>query len=346
MSKSRVSIVDVARKANVSVSTVSRALNNYSDMNEETRKRILKIVKELDYYPNSIARGLVKQKTNILGLMLSYASGTTLLDLYLFEFIQGILEKVNNEKYNVCLLGTGLNFENSTKRLLKQKFVDGVILRATESNNELAKQLEEWEIPFVSLGKFDIPCSENWYSVSSDDFGGAFKATSYLINLGHTKIGFIGENNFKVAGVQERLKGYKKALEAKLMNDQEELIINGDFTMESGFQGALKLLENKQRPSAIFAANDQMAIGVIKATHYLGIKVPEQLSLIGFDDLAIATFVYPSLTTVHQHIYELGTLAAQLLIDLVNGRKPKEKQIILPTTLIERDSCKALITNI
>lgn len=343
MYKGQADIKDVARKAKVSVSTVSRALNNYTDVSKTTKERILQIVKELNYHPNSIAQGLVKQKTNILGFVLSYSSNAILLDLCMLEIIQGMMARIDSGNYNLCLLGQGLQFETEETRLklIKQKLLDGVIIHATEPNLKLIRKLEEFDIPFVISGQFDANASENWYSVSSDDFGGAFKATSYLIGLGHSRVGFIGQNTYRMVGSQERLDGYKQALEAKLIPFERDLVVNGDFTMESGFQGTLQLFKNQRPPSAIFAANDQMAMGAIKAANFLGLKVPEQLSVIGFDDMATAAFVSPALTTIRQQNFEIGSLSAKMLIDLLNHQKPEARQTILPTSLIERDSCCA-----
>lgn len=341
MGTNQANIRDVARKAKVSVSTVSRALNNYKDVNKETRERIIRVVKELNYHPNSIAQGLVRQKTNILGFVLSYSSDTILLDLCMLEIFQGMMARIDSGHYNLCLLGQGLNLESEDARLklITQKLVDGVIIHATEPNLKIIEDLEKLDIPFVVSGQFGTDVAKKWYSVSSDDFGGAFKATSYLISLGHSRIGFIGQNSYRMAGSLERLDGYKKALEAKLIAFENELVVNGDYTMESGFQGTLQLFKNQQPPSAIFAANDQMAIGAMKAARILGLKVPEQLSIIGFDDMATSSFIFPSLTTIRQQNYEIGSLSVKMLIDLLNNQEPETKQIILPTSLVERDSC-------
>lgn len=345
VAKRPVSIRDVARRAGVSISTVSRALNNYDDISEDTYNRVIATAKELGYHPNRFARGLVTQKTNIIGFVLADHLVNPVMDLCSLEFMQGILGKAKTMGYNVCLLSSNIDQPgDATRSLLEECFIEGVIFQATQMSESVARKLWEWRIPFVTLGKFDLRESDQWYSVGSDDFGGGFQATIHLADLGHKRIGYIGEDHsFKVAGLQERFEGYRKALESRMLPYDESLVGYGDLTLESGYQTAMNLLKVEDRPTAIFAASDQMAIGAVKAAFSMGIDVPSQLAVVGFDDLETASFVHPALTTVRQHIRELGSIAAQMLIEALENRVPEAKHLSLPTHLVVRDSCGAAL---
>ncbi len=327
-------IKDVAKRANVSTATVSRVLANNYPVSKKTRKKVLKAVKELDYHPNVSARSLRKKETKTIVVLLNDFSNP-----YFSEIVKGI-EDVAIDKGYYILIGTTENLVEREKNyinLLKQQGADGVIFLTTLSKPSIYRDLaKEKPVIFASanLGHVNIP------TVSVDYINSAKKIVQHLINLGHEDIGIItGHLQSNIS--MNRLEGYKNALRQNNIRINEELIIEGDFKIEGGYRATIKLLKMKKRPSAIFASNDEMAVGAIRAVKSMGIKVPNDIAIAGFDNIPLASLVEPKITTIHQPRFDIGKISMQLMVDILNGRKVDKYEIILEDKLVIRESCGA-----
>ncbi|MGB9779554.1 LacI family DNA-binding transcriptional regulator [Caldanaerobacter sp.] len=331
-----VTIKDIARLANVSVTTVSRVINNKPEgVSEETRQKILKLVRELGYQPNAIARGLVTKKTKTIGLIIPDISNPFFPDI-----ARGVEDSAHIYGYNVFLCNTDDNLEKESEyiKALKEKYVDGIIFTSSSiPKHEHIIELVESGIPVVIMDR--RVDSENIYGVFLDNYEGGYIATKHLIDLGHEKIGCItGPLHTKSA--RERLEGYKKALLDSGIKIDEKLIFEGDYKINGGIIGAERLLKDNKDMSAIFACNDLMAYGAYKTIRSFGYKIPDDISVVGFDDIQLSQILEPQLTTIKQPAYDMGLTAARMLIKLIEGKKLKKKIINFRPQLVIRQSTK------
>lgn len=330
-----VTIKDVAKKANVSITTVSRVLNNKPDVSDQTKEKIKKIIKELGYNQNDVARGLVLDKTYTIGLIIPDISNP-----FFPKLAQGVENKAKELGYSVIFCDTNnkISEEIEAIELLKRKKIDGIILSLSLKNKEELKKLKEENFPVVQIDRqipgFDYPI------VTIDNVKSSYKATKYLIQLGHTKIAHItGDLDTKTG--QDRLEGYKKALKEFNLFQKEEWILSGDYSLESGFNQMKNILNSKNLPTAIFAANDLMAIGAYNAIFNNNLKVPEDFSIIGHDDIEIASIIRPGLTTIEQPKYSLGKKTAEILIEEIEKSNYSFSDEYLKTNLKIRYSTKS-----
>jgi LacI family transcriptional regulator len=334
----KITIKDIARIANVSHTTVSRALNNKSRICSETKEKILSIAKELNYQPNFIARSLVMKRTKTLGLVI-----TTIANPFYTELSQGIETTARSLGYNIFLCST--NYELSSEKqyidMLRSKGVDGIIFTSAHMDDPNIIGLAEEGFPIILVnrrtyhpmvrGKVDY--------VGVDNILGGFLAVEHLIKLGHTRIGVIGGSSESSVGF-ERLEGGKKALITYHLEVVGDYFLEGDFLMGSGYQGGKKYLKMSKPPTGIFATNDYMALGTYQAIVEEGIKIPEDIALIGFNDIEFTSMQGIELTTIGQKKYEMGTLAVQTLIERIEGREEgTPEEIILEPELIIRKTC-------
>jgi len=329
-----VTIKDIAKLANVSITTVSRVINNKTEgVSEETRNRILQLVKELGYQPNAIARGLVTKKTKTVGLIIPDISNPFFPDI-----ARGEEDSAHIYGYNVFLCNTDDNLEKESEYInaLKEKYVDGIIFTSSSiPKHEHITDLIKSGIPVVIMDRrID---SEDIYGVFLDNYEGGYIATKYLIDLGHKRIGCI-TGPLYISNAIERLEGYKRALVDNEIEVDNRLIFEGDYKINSGIIGAEKLLEHEV--TAIFASNDLMAYGAYKAIRSYGYKIPDDISVVGFDDIQLSQILEPQLTTIRQPAYDMGLAAARMLIKLVEGKKLKKKIINFRPQLIIRQSTK------
>ncbi|ABY95668.1 MULTISPECIES: LacI family DNA-binding transcriptional regulator [Thermoanaerobacter] len=329
-----VTIKDIAKLANVSITTVSRVINNKTEgVSEETRNRILQLVKELGYQPNAIARGLVTKKTKTVGLIIPDISNPFFPDI-----ARGVEDSAHIYGYNVFLCNTDDNLEKESEYInaLKEKYVDGIIFTSSSiPKHEHITDLIKSGIPVVIMDRrID---SEDIYGVFLDNYEGGYIATKYLIDLGHKRIGCI-TGPLYISNAIERLEGYKRALVDNEIEVDNRLIFEGDYKINSGIIGAEKLLEHEV--TAIFASNDLMAYGAYKAIRSYGYKIPDDISVVGFDDIQLSQILEPQLTTIRQPAYDMGLAAARMLIKLVEGKKLKKKIINFRPQLIIRQSTK------
>lgn len=331
----KITIKDIAERANVSISTVSRVLNNKEDVNDNTRKKIKKIIDDLGYNPSGIARGLALKKTNTIGLIIP-----NITNPFFPEVAKGVESRAEELGYSVILYDTdnNLNKERKALDLMKKNQVDGIVLSFNSSNKNLINKSFDEKLPIVQIDRKikNIKCP----SVLIDNFYSGYIAAKYLINRGHSKIAHITGRKDIINSV-ERLRGYKKAFEESNLKFNNNYIINGEQTIKSGYHKMNELLSMKQIPTAVFVANDLMAIGAYEAIFDKGMNIPEDISIIGHDDINMASIIRPKLTTVRQPKYEMGVNSVNLLVDLIK----KEKEItdkVYKTKIVERQSVKNL----
>ncbi|USK28196.1 LacI family transcriptional regulator [Bacillus sp. CMF21] len=329
-------IKDIAKAAGVSVTTVSRALNGYSDVNEKTRQKISRIAKELNYSPNTLARGLVMKKSRTIGMLVSGMDRVSPKDNFTFEVLSGVNECISERDYDLVLFSTTSTKqrEKTYSQLCRERRVDGVILQGMKIDDPYLKEVVESDIPCMLI---DIPIESNSVGyVTTDNVLGAKRAVQHLIDLGHTKIALINGHDQAYVSKQ-RLKGYLDALMEAKLEVKEDWIISGDFSEEKAELVTEKLLKEHPEITAVFCASDLMALGAMKSAKAAGIHVPEGLSVIGYDNILLAAYSNPALTTIAQNKFELGYQAANSLIDMLE-EKSGSNVIILKTDLIIRES--------
>ncbi len=329
-----VTISDVAKRAKVSRSTVSRVLNNQTHhVREETRRAVLEAARELGYTPNSIARTLKTKKSHCIGVI------TDDIDTpFLPSMLKGIEQYAFSRGYSalVCNSGYELDKQKAYVEMLTQRHIDGIIFAASFVYS-YTKELISPGLPIVYAYSHSPHKAKN--SVLSNDFNGAEQAVSHLVDLGHRRIGYINGPKHVIPS-QDRIRGYTQALKSNGIPYDESLVKYGQWEEpQSGYEAARELLTLGNPPTAIFAANDVMAAGVIDAVNDLGLSVPEDVSVIGYDDREIAPFLKPALTTVRLPMTEIGSTAAEMLIDCVEQETELIDSTFVDCELVIRGSC-------
>lgn len=327
-----VTIKDVAKIAGVSVATVSRVINGTKPVSEETSKRVLDAIKETNFVPNAAARSLVVKKTKMIGIVLN-----DITNVYFGELVKGIDATAKYFDYNIILCNSNDNekVELDNLFLLKEKGVDGIIYTAHKYiRKEVKEFIDTCKVPIVSLNR---PC-KNALSIRVDNYLESLEATKYLISLGHKNIGFISGYTDDDASGQERLRGYKKGLLDNNIRFKPTMVVEGNYTVKSGYDACEKLLILNKGITAIFCANDEMAFGAINCVIDRGLNVPEDISIMGFDDIKYASYFRPKLTTVHQPIYEIGEMSTIMLIKQINKEEIMEKDVIVKGGIVVRES--------
>ena len=334
---SDLTLEDIAKQAEVSRSTVSRVVNNQPNVREEVRARVLGVIEETGYHPNAAARMLVSQRSWVIGLVLPHSVSFFFTDPYYPHLTKGIAQACNQYNYTLALflVGTKEDEEKIFPRLTRRGLLDGVIVQAGHhGDQQIIGHLVDAKMPLVVAGR---PFrSDNVSYIDTDNVNASYSAVSHLIRLGYRRIGTITGPDISTVGIDRR-EGYLKALTERGANVDETLIVEGDFTETGGYYAMQKLLPAK--PDAVFAASDIMAIGAMRATREAGLKIPDNVAFIGFDDFPIATLSDIHLTTVRQPVIQFGISAVELLIELIeNGIQPP-RHIIMDTELVIRDSC-------
>lgn len=327
-------IKDVAERAGVSIATVSHVINKTRYVSEELQARVRQAMEELGYQPNAIARSLRRKETHTIGLIIPDNSNP-----FFAEVARGIEDFGFQNGYSVILCNSDgdLKKELAYIGVLTSKRVDGIVFIAATAKAEHIKPFLG-EIPLVIVDR-KMPDLEA-DSVLVDNFGGGYAATRHLIDLGHRKIGCI-TGPPDLAPSADRVAGYKQALKDHGLQPLDELIVEGDFRYQSGNEGMRRLLDLEPPPTAVFACNDVMAIGAMKAAQDQGLRVPEDIAIVGFDDITLASFTNPTLTSVKQPKYEMGKIALELLFQRISSSDLQGRQeIILDTTLVVRESTR------
>lgn len=328
----KVNIYDVAKAANVSIATVSKVINNTGRIGEETKQKVLDVIKELDYKPNLIASALMGKNTCTIGFILPDLANPFFSELA--RYVEDIASKYN---YNVVICSTDYLSEKEEMyvSLLMQKNVDGFILASGFENLESIKKVQKANIPFVLVAR-NAPV-ENLNLVSISDFHAGYKATEYLIQNGHKNISIIARD---IWSNRERFKGYIQAMNDYGLQPMREKYYAKESTLHAGYTSLQKIMGDKSnKPTGIFACNDLLAAGAIKYCKKMGIQVPSDLSVIGFDNTILTEIIDPPLTTIAQPQNEIATEAFKLLFEAINGEKNVRK-IILDTEIIERETVK------
>ncbi len=329
-------IEDIAKLAGVSRSTISRVLNNRSDVSERTRQKVMRIIEENNYRPNPAARTLVTQRTRVIGVLVPH-SVTSFASPYLPTLLQGIDDASHQRDYATLLWWGkyGEEEERFTKRILHDNpLMEGLIVAFHNIDNALIGRMVETGIPFVMVERPGQYIDQISY-VTIDNVKAGRVATEHLISLGRRRIGHISGPMQTVDGI-DRLTGYRYTLDRSGIPFNPDLVIEGQFDIDGGYMAMKELL--KQNVDALFAGNDDTAVGAMQAIREAGLRIPEDIAVIGFDDLQPALSFGMKLTTIHQPVRQKGATAAALLLDMIEGNAPEPQRIILPTSLIVRES--------
>ena len=323
---------DVAEQAGVSVTTVSHVINNSRPVNPDTRDRVEQAMQVLGYQPNVLARSLRRGKTHTIGVILPDNANP-----YFAEVVRGIEDTTFTQGYSVILCNSDndLDKEHLYTNVLIEKQVDGIIFVAAGLSEENISNLQKRGVPSVlvdrQVGGVQLD------SVFADNQAGGFLATNHLVGLGHNSIACItGPRG--VRSSSERVAGYRQALDAAGIKSNPDWVVEGDFQYQSGFAAAKQMMQDGKSPSAIFACNDLMAIGAYRFAHENQLRIPRDISIIGFDDIRLAEFTNPPLTTVRQSKDRMGTRAAELLLERIGNGKIEIRQEIVSVQLVVRAS--------
>ena len=325
----------IAKLSGVSRSTVSRVINHDPNVSVVTREKVMRVVQRVNYTPNAAARGLAAGCTHVLGLVIPMGVAALFADPYFPILIQGVSSACNSREYSVMLWLAEPEYERRMiRQIMYSGLVDGVIVSSMLLNDSLVQALSEGDLPFMLVGRH--PTDSHASYVDADNIGGAREAVAHLLRLGRTRVTTITGPQNMIAGA-DRLAGYSAALRDRGMLSDPSLIVEGDFTEAGGYRAMQQLLA--RRPDAVFAASDMMAIGALRALREAGLRVPEDVAIVGFDDLPQSARAEPPLTTVRQPTYRLGTTTVDSLLDLIEHPDSSPRRIVLPTELIVRTSC-------
>jgi len=327
---------DIAKKAGVSRSTVSRVINNQPNVRGIVRDRVMEVIKDTGYQPNMAARSLASQRTSMIGLVLMHSVTSFFTDPYFPRLVQGIAQRCthHDNTLGLFLITSTEDEEKVFPRVSRSGLLDGVIVQAGHHGDPLVSRLEEIEIPKIIIGRPSNPDNVSYIDVENVE--GAYIAVSHLLQNGHRRIGTITGPLDSSAG-DDRQRGYLNALQERQIPVEEELIVEGDFSEAGGYHAMKKLLP--VQPEAVFAASDIMAVGAMRAVREAGLKIPDDIAFVGFDDLQMPIPPNPLLTTVRQPIYRFGVTAVDILIDMINHENTTPRRVIMSTELVIRESC-------
>ncbi len=342
MGNKQITIRELARLSGVSIGTVSRALNGYPDVGPETRERILLLAEELDYTPTAAARTLVTQRSHVVGVFLETGRNHPHIQHPFFhEVLAGIKERLGAGGFDLLLFasehpGNGFGPHSYLKRC-RHHHVDGALLMGLTSDDVEVQRLARSSLPCVSIDVELEGEQTSW--VSSDNTQGPRLAVKHLRDLGHKRIGHIAGPLETTPG-RDRLRGFQRAMQGLGLSYFDELVAYGDFYYESGRDAMERLLQAGERPTAVFAASDMMAMGAMLAIQAADLSVPEDIAVVGFDDITMAAMAHPPLTTIRQEKSELGELAAETLLRRIEAGAmgDLETKLTLPVTLVARQS--------
>ncbi|MGZ0049411.1 LacI family DNA-binding transcriptional regulator [Brevibacillus gelatini] len=326
----------MAQLANVSIATVSRVLNNSKPVRPELRERVLRIVEETGFQPNAIARSLVSKETRIIGVMIPDINNN-----FYSNLTYGIDSVLSNDDYSMFLAISDEVVDKELKylRLFKEKQLDGVIIASIHFLESNFQTLHEMQVPMVVTGH-DLP-GYQIPTVNVNNVQASYDATAYLISQGHRKIACVSGPLWDPPCGLDRMGGYRKAMRAHDLPIHDGFVVEGDFTAKSGYEAMRRIWEEDVRPTAVFVATDLMAVGVLNYLHDHGIRVPEDISVMGFDNLELASLTRPMLTTVHNDPFMYGKAAAEQLLKQIRN-EPVERMSIVPHHLVIRQSVSAI----
>jgi LacI family transcriptional regulator len=333
---SKLTVEQIAKLSGVSRSTVSRVINHHPNVKPRVRQRVMEVIAETGYHPNPAARSLASRRSGILGLVIPRAVQSLFIDPYYPRLMQGVAQACNTNDYTLSLFLFHTEGEEQKlyPRVLSTHLIDGVIVSASQIGDPLIPQLIENCVPFVMVGRPDDMPDVSFVNV--DNAAGVYTATSHLIRSGYKRIAAITGPLNTTVGLDRR-QGYLDALNDRSRSFDETLIVEGDFSELGGYAAMQRLIP--RRPDAVVIASDTMAFGALRALRDAGLCVPDDIAVVGFDDLPTSALADPPLTTIRQPIRRIGAQAVETLIDiLANGPQPP-RRITLSTELIIRSSC-------
>ncbi|KHF39655.1 catabolite control protein A [Halalkalibacter okhensis] len=329
-------IYDVAREAGVSMATVSRVVNGNPNVKPATRKKVLEAIERLGYRPNAVARGLASKRTTTVGVIIPDISS-----IFFAELARGIEDIATMYKYNIILCNSDQNQDKEIHLIntLLEKQVDGIVFMGGHITEEHVEQFKRSPVPVVLAATLDA--NSEIASVNIDYRQAVYDAISNLIEKGHSRIGMLsGTLDDPVNGYQKFL-GYREAIEGAGLSFDEELVVIGDYTYDSGIDAMESFLKLENKPSVIFASTDEMALGVIHGAQDHGLSIPDDIEVLGFDNTRLATMVRPTLSTVVQPMYDIGAVSMRLLTKLMNKEEVTEHVVVLPHRIEFRQSTKS-----
>ncbi|MGB3717839.1 MAG: LacI family DNA-binding transcriptional regulator [Candidatus Promineifilaceae bacterium] len=341
MASRRTTSLEVAREAGVSRTTVSLVLNNTPDsgISEDTRRRVCDASLRLNYHPNVTGRRLASGRTHTVGFVMHQNPERAAADLFLPQVLRGLNACLRESGYHILFRPVDpRSSRDGYAYLVYEGYVDGIVLSGPQLEESEAVALHSQGLPVVVTGRLpghDVPF------VDADNYQGAQLATNHLISLGHRRIGLITNAPITYIASRERYRGFQDSLLAADLIYEPELTREGFFTSESGFKAMNALLDLPEAPTAVFVASDVVAFGAIQAIHARGLAIPQDIALVGFDDVSVSQFIEPFLTTVRLPAYELGWEAGKLSLELINKKELVSHGQLLPTELIVRASCGA-----
>lgn len=335
---------DIAKLAGVSRSTVSRVVNNYSNVPKDTQKRVLEVIKQYNYVPRASARALAGVENKIIGLFMVDKKTDTeghkaSMSSYFSPFMNGVIDTANKNGFHVLvyIVGKASDYKK-VREIFYNKTISGGIFIGQQNDHEIDEIIEDG-FKTVLIDRLDSneKPQQNCIIVNANNFDGAYKATKYLIDLGHKRIAHVSGYAGQLSTI-DRINGYKKALLENEIVYDGKLMVRGDFMHDSGYTATKKLF-TQSSPSAIFYANDSMAMGGIEAIHELGLRIPEDVSIVGFDDIEISSYLQPALTTVRLPIDAMSSSATNTLINAIQNETDYCARYTIPVDFIERQSC-------
>lgn len=330
-----ITIYDVAREANVSMATVSRVVNGNPNVKPATRKKVLEVISRLGYRPNAVARGLASKKTTTVGVIIPDISS-----IFFAELARGIEDIATMYKYNIILSNSDQNKDKELHLLntMLGKQVDGIVFMGGNITKEHVEEFEKAPVPIVLAGSMEetgqVP------SVNIDYEQATYDAITTFIEKGHKEIGFVIGPLHEPINEKKKLAGYKRALADSGIEYQEEYIVEGDYTYDSGIEGFEKLKELEKKPTAIFVGSDEMALGVIHGAEDDGYRIPDDFEVISSDNTRLSLMVRPQLTTIVQPLYDIGAVAMRLLTKLMNKEEIEDDIVVLPHRIEQRHSTR------
>ncbi len=328
---------DIARLSGVSRSTVSRVINVDANVKEGTRQKVLQVIQNFNFQPNLAARGLAAGRTNVIGLVIPAGVAALFSDPYFPQLIQGVSAACNSHNYSVMLWLAEPEFERRmVSQILHNGLLDGTVIASTLMDDPIVKSLYESKMPFMLIGRHPT-LDVNYLDV--DNVRAAREATLHLLHIGRKNIATITGPQNQIAGY-DRYQGYLTALHERNHRVDPNLVAEGDFSEASGYIAMLRLLQ--QKPDAVFAASDMMAFGAMRALREANLHIPEDVAVIGFDDIPASAKTEPPLTTVHQSASAMGVLAVETLIDIIDHPGSETRHIVIATEFVIRSSCGTL----
>lgn len=337
----RITIHDVARELGVSTATVSLALSNNSLVADATKERVREVARRLNYSPSAVGRALQAKRANAVGLVVPHSGQHVFGHLYFMEVLSGVIEVVNKADMTLVLSTASTEDDEGEAylKILQSQQVDGIVVASAALFDVNVARINQSGRPFVFIGRY--PLDQAIPAVGIDDNGGARQAVQHLIEHGHQRVAHISGPLQHLSAI-DRFNGYQAELKQAGIEVRSDYLFEGDYTEEAGRAGMLTLLNMAEPPTALFAANDETAVGAMAVLLQAGITPGREFPVVGFDDVLLARHVTPALTTVRQPMRELGVEAARLLLNLIQGNKLVQIQAELKTSLVVRQSCGCL----